>query len=381
MLGRRITMLLVEDNAGDARLVREALADARSAEVALEHVDRFEAAPARLAAGGIDVVLLDLLLPDASGLETVTRVRVAAPDVPILVLTGLSDEALALQAVRSGAQDYLIKGQLDGPSLVRSIQYALERQRMAIELERTRRQQLELKDRLLSHVSHELRTPLNAIDGFVTLVLDGLAGPVTREQSEYLRITLKNVTQLASMINDLLDATRADTGKLVVERRRAALAEIVDDTVQTLGPAAAAKRITLGAEVRTDLPEVYVDPHRIQQVLTNLVENGIKFTPEGGRITVAARRDADPAFLRVSVTDSGCGIAPEATERVFERLHQESGVDGARKGLGLGLYLCKALVTHHGGQIWVESRVGQGSTFHFTLPRFVTDASAARRAS
>jgi len=377
MLGRPIRMLLVEDNAGDARLVREALSDAGAAEITLVQVARLAAALECLAAGGIDVVLLDLLLPDASGLETVTRVKRAAPDVPILVLTGFSDEALALQAVRSGAQDYLVKGQLDGAALVRGVRYALERHRMLLELEQTRRQQLELKDRLLSHVSHELRTPLNAIDGFVTLVLNGVAGPVTPEQRDYLRIALKSVSRLSSMIGDLLDATRAESGKLVIERRRASLTELIGDTVETLRPAAEAKGLALVVAALPERSEIHADPHRVQQVLTNLVDNAIKFTAEG-TITIAARVDDDPALLRVSVVDTGCGIEPGASERIFERLHQEGGPSGAgRKGLGLGLYLCKALVAHQGGTIWVESRVGSGSTFHFTLPRFSAERGAS----
>jgi signal transduction histidine kinase len=377
MLGRPITMLLVEDNPGDARLVREALVDAGAAEITLVHVTRLDAALARLAAGGIDIVLLDLLLPDGSGLDTVTRVHGAAPDVPLIVLTGFSIEGLGLQAVRIGAQDYLIKGRFDGAALVRGVRHALERHRMLLELERTRRQQLELKDRLLSHVSHELRAPLNAIDGFLTLIMDGVAGEVSTQQRDYLRIALKNVAQLASMINDLLDATRADSGKLVVERRRVSLAELIRDTVETLGPEAAGKRIDVIVRVPAALAHADADPHRVQQILTNLVDNAVKFTPAGGTITIAARDDDERGFLRVTIADTGCGIPAAARERIFDRLHQEDGTKAS--GLGIGLYLCKAFVEHHGGRIWVESAPGEGSAFHFTLPRRATVPAEPRQ--
>jgi signal transduction histidine kinase len=368
--------LLVEDNPGDARLVRELLRQSGE-RIDIEHVTTVAGALPKLAAGAADIVLLDLVLPDVQGLETVSRVRDAGPDVPVIVLTGFSDATLAVQAVRSGAQDYLVKGRMDCDALVRGIRYAMERQRMLRELEQTRREQLHLKDQLLSHVSHELRTPLNAIYGFVTLVLDGLGGEVTPAQREYLTITLKNVAQLGAMISDLLDATRAEAGKLVVALGRVAIDEVVRDTAQTLAPVAAEKGLAVAVELPADLPAVRADAHRVQQILTNLVDNAVKFTPAGGRVTLAAR--AEPAFgcVRVSVADTGCGIEPGAGERIFERLHQERApAGGNRTGLGLGLYLCKALAERQGGRIWVESTVGRGSTFHLTLPMVRPGATA-----
>jgi len=163
MTDQPVKALLVEDNAGDARLIREVLAEARIGHWELAHVERLGEALARLAEGGIDVVLLDLSLPDAQGLDTVTRMHAAAPDVPIVVLTGLADEALAARAMREGAQDYLVKGQVDGKLLVRAMRYAIERHRLLVELEQTRqREQQERELRSLERLSGPLRTAVTA---------------------------------------------------------------------------------------------------------------------------------------------------------------------------------------------------------------------------
>lgn len=368
MNGDRITVLLIEDNPGDARLVRASLAEAHALHFTVVDAPTLEAGLAELARGAADVVLLDLSLPDAEGLDSISRVRAAAPQVPILVFTGLEDEQLGLQAVRAGAQDYLVKG-LDAGSLARGIAHAVERQRMLLELEATRREQLALKDRVLSHVSHELRAPLNAIQGFVTLLMDGIGGDTTPEQREYLELAQRNAEQLSGMIRDLLDATRAETGKLVIMPATVDLAALVDETVRGLRPLAEAKGIALAPELAPELPPAHADPQRVRQIVTNLVDNAVKFTPAGGAVRVRLDADDDPDRLRVSVADTGCGITPEAMERVFERLHQEQmGNASGQRGLGLGLYISRALVEGQGGRIWIEDAPGGGSVFRFTLP-------------
>jgi signal transduction histidine kinase/FixJ family two-component response regulator len=262
----------------------------------------------------------------------------------------------------------------------RDLKFAvMELERSKEELEQTRQQQLRLKDQFISSISHELRSPLSAIHQFVTILLDGLAGEINPEQREYLEIVLRNLSQLRVMIDQLLDATRAETGKLTVEPRPTLLAGMIEETVETLSKDAAAKGILLSTDLPDDLPLVCADQDRIRQVLINLVGNSIKFTPENGTITVRAQIcDEDPNFLCLSVADTGWGINAEEKKRIFEYLYQaETPLAVSRKGLGLGLYICKELVSSHGGQIWVESKVGQGSTFIFTLPVFSLPAILA----
>ena len=367
-----LQVLLVEDNSGDARLLREMFSNESTGSFELTHVLRLSEALALLEKGGTDIVLLDMGLPDGHGLDTVRRAHAIAPEVPLIVLTGLDDEALAAQAMKEGAQDYLIKGEIENRALPRALRHSIERQRMQSETDLIRTHQMQFKDEFLSHVSHELRSPLTAIHQFVTILLDGLAGALAPEQRQYLEIALRNVKQLDSMINDLLDVTRAQSGKLIMEPQYTSASDAIVYVVNTLQGAAKAKGISLEADMEDGLPAVYADPTRIRQILVVLVDNAIKFTPTGGVVRVKARTcDDDPDLLVLEVADSGCGISPDLTERIFERLFQAPDLALAgRKGLGLGLYICKELVTLQGGRIWAKSAPKQGAVFSFTLPIF-----------
>jgi signal transduction histidine kinase len=367
-----LQVLVVEDNAGDARLIREMFSKERRDSFELTHLSRMSDAVIHLAKGGVDVVLLDMGLPDEHGLDTVRRSLAAAPDVPVIVLTGLDDEALAAEAMKEGAQDYLIKGQIESRALPRALRHAIERHRLQTEADLIRTHQMQFKDEFLSHVSHELRSPLTAIYQFVTILLDKLAGELNPEQHEYLEIVLRNVKQLQAMIHDLLEVTRVQAGKLSIEVQCASVSDAVVYAVNTLEGTAAAKGITLSSEMECRLPPVCADPTRIRQILIILLDNAIKFTPPNGAVKVQARRiEEDPNLVVLEVSDSGCGISPDMTERIFERLFQTPDPASAgRKGLGLGLYICKELVTRQGGQIWARSAPGQGSVFSVTLPVF-----------
>jgi len=364
-------VLLIEDNPGDADLVRLRLVEARPGlEVAC--VNRLSDGLESLVQEPPSVVLLDLNLPDSRGAETFRRVLSKAPGVPVVVLSGQDDEDLALKAVHQGVQDYLVKGAFDSKQLGRAMRYAMERQALLTSLDMSRKQQLQFKDQFLSHVSHELRTPLTSIHQFTTILLDGLSGPVSSEQRDHLQTILRSANQLHSMINDLLDATRAESGRTHIEPRCIVIGEVVRNAVSMLQATAKEKRIGLEMAVDARLPLVYADPERVLQVLINLVHNAIKFTPPDGSVMVrVCLVQHDPEFAYISVTDTGRGISTEAKPLVFERMYQDPAtVDDSRKGLGLGLYIARELVHLHGGRIWVESQLGHGSVFTFTLPLF-----------
>jgi signal transduction histidine kinase len=373
---KRTRALLVEDNPGDAFLVQEQLSRLGS-RFDVESAEDLSAAMRSVSLHQPDVVLLDLDLPDSHGTETVRKMIHKIPHVPVLVLTGRNDEEMGVRAVQEGAQDYLIKGSHDGGHLIRAIKYAIERQSLLHALHQSREQQLHFKDQLLSHVSHELRSPLTCIHQFVTILLDGLAGPLATEQRDCLDTVLKSANQLRSMINDLLETATIEAGKLKLEFRCVVMNELIKQAGEMLQATATAKAIALSWDLTTEplLVQpllVHADPHRVLQVLINLIENALKFTPKAGQVTVKAEiRGYDPGFVLVTVKDTGCGITDLAKPLVFERLFQEeNATDKARKGLGLGLSICQDLVTRQGGRIWVESEVGRGSTFFFTLPVF-----------
>lgn len=247
-----------------------------------------------------------------------------------------------------------------------------EQKKFATILEETRLERTRMQERFISHVSHELRTPLTAIYFFTTNVLDGLLGELTPDQHAHLSLALSNINQLKEMVKDLLDITRVDSHKLLVEFGQVGPARLVGEVLNTCMTNAAAKNISLRSELPLALPFVWADPVRVRQILTNLIDNAIKFTPDGGTVVVSGQRcAAEYDCLQLSVSDTGCGIAPENCALVFDRLAQvRTTGELSRSGLGLGLFIAKELVSMHGGRIWVESQLGKGSIFHFTLPVF-----------
>jgi signal transduction histidine kinase len=370
MLPRTIRVLLVEDNPEDVLLFRAMFRKEAAGSFEFTHLTRMQDAQAHLVTTGADIVLLDLGLPDGQGIDVVRRARSAAPEVPLIVVTGLDDESLVAQAMKEGAQDYLVKGQIENRALPRALRHAIERHAMLRERDAIRRQQLQLKDDFLSHVSHELRSPLTAIHQFSTIIADGLAGPTSPEQAEYLDIIVRNVKHLKSMIDDLLEVTRAGAGKLNVECQRMPVSDVIEYAVATLQGAAQAKGITLHVDLPEEALTVHADPTRVRQVLLILGDNAIKFTPPQGTITLkVASLASDPAFVVWEVRDTGRGIRPELHEAIFDRLYQAADdTQGPRKGLGLGLHIAKELVTRQGGRLWVMSREGEGAVFSFTTP-------------
>jgi signal transduction histidine kinase len=363
-------VLVVEDDTAVRKLVRMSLSKSPY-RYRLDFAERLSEGLAQLGARQTDVVLLDLNLPDSHGSDTVRKVVQQAPDVPILVLTGANDDRLAIEAVHMGAQDYLVKGDIDSEVLARAMRYAIERHHLLMTLRETRQKELEFKDKFLSHVSHELRSPLACIHQYSEVILEGLAGPLSETQRNYLGNVLRSAKQLNGLISDLLDAARANVGKLTIEPSRVDTTDLVQQLSQMFETKTRVRGLRFSATAAPDLPPVMADRARLLQISVNLLENAIKFTEVNGEVSLACQIFAeDPKFIQFSVADSGKGIKSENLERIFERLYQEQNAASSRQGLGLGLAICKELVERHGGRIWVKSEPGKGSVFSFTLPIF-----------
>lgn len=271
----------------------------------------------------------------------------------------------------SAAPIYSEQGQLLGAVLV--FHDVTEQRRLFYETTRMAKVEIKLKDDFLSRVSHELRSPLTSIYSFTSIIADDLAGNTTSQQQEYLQIVLKNVDQLQSMIEDLLTVTQANEGKLSIDPRPISIAETVTDALHTVQGPASSKQIKLRSKLASSLPFALADPTRVLQVLIILLDNAVKFTPEGGLISVKIS-PTDGGMILIQVSDTGRGIPPEKRARVFEHLYQVPGPGqpdtnrAGRNGLGLGLHIAHDLVIRQGGQIWITGDVGLGSTFSFTLP-------------
>ncbi|HEX6382448.1 MAG TPA: response regulator, partial [Acidimicrobiia bacterium] len=218
------------------------------------------------------------------------------------------------------------------------------------------------KSEFLASMSHELRTPLNAIIGFSEVLRDEMFGPLNERQADYLNDILTSGRHLLSLINDILDLSKIEAGKMELDLTTFSLPSVLENGLTMIRERAANHGIGVGLEVAPDVGEVTADERKVKQVVFNLLSNAVKFTPDGGRIDLSAR--CSSGEVEVAVRDTGIGIAPEDQERVFEEFQQA----GQREGSGLGLALCRSFVELHGGQIRLQSEVGVGSTFAFTLP-------------
>jgi GAF domain-containing protein len=222
------------------------------------------------------------------------------------------------------------------------------------------------KSEFLANMSHELRTPLNAIIGFSEVLVDRMFGELNEKQEEYLKDIYASGQHLLSLINDILDLSKIEAGRMELEATDFDLPSAIDNALILVRERATRRRITLGGTIDEHLGMVRGDERKVKQVLLNLLSNALKFTPEGGRIDVSARLQDGAA--EIAVTDTGVGIAPEDQEAVFEEFRQVGTADKKVEGTGLGLALSRKFIELHGGRIWVESEVGKGSTFRFTLP-------------
>ncbi len=373
MDNKRVKVLLVEDNPGDARLIGEMLAELPDAPFELECADRLSAAIARLSKGDMDVVLLDLSLPDSVGLDTVITAKTRLPRVAIVVLTSLDDEALAIEAVRKGAQDYLVKGRVDGELLARAMRYAIERKGVEEKLEDLYERERQLRLALEREISkradftralvHELKTPLTAVLASSELLVAELKD---EPWTSLARNINRSASGLNNRIDELFDLARGEIGMLQLKCQQVDPARVLRGVVEDMAPVAASHKQSLALDLPAPPPMVWADEGRLRQVVLNLLGNAIKFTGEGGQITVSAGRK--DRTVVVEVKDTGPGIAAAEQEHIFEPYYRLKRGAQRLSGLGLGLALCKMLVELHGGRIWVKSQRGKGSTFSFSMP-------------
>jgi signal transduction histidine kinase/CheY-like chemotaxis protein len=226
-----------------------------------------------------------------------------------------------------------------------------------------------LKSQFLANMSHELRTPLNAIIGFSELIGDGLAGPTTPEQADYLSNINASGRHLLALINDILDLSKIQAGRMTLERQRLTVTGLVAEVQAIIAPLTARKQQQFNVQIIPNLPQIEVDPLRLKQVLINLLGNASKFTPQGGQVALRVTR-IESDLLLFSVSDTGRGIPPAAQDTIFEEFRQVQDAADREEGTGLGLAIARRLIELHGGRIWVESsgQPGLGATFYFTLP-------------
>ena len=360
---RALRLLLVEDNSGDARLLREELAEVTSTRFEVRHVTRMSEALA-LASSEVDVVLLDLSLPDGHGLSNIERMLQVAPTLPLVVLTGTDDEELAMRAVHAGAQDYLVKGQSPGALVVRALRYAIERRRAeeGLKREEAAQQTALFREQFMGILGHDLRNPLQAISGNAALLLR--YGGLSEAQRKAVNRISGSSERMGKMISDILDFTRTRLGGgYALQRTRVDVHEVLRQVVEELEVAHPQRRFEL--EVSGDGWGDW-EAGRIAQASSNLVGNAVQYSPEDSAVRVMARDEG--AHVHVEVHNRGAPIPAERILHIFDPFVRGEN-SRARAGLGLGLYITHEIVKAHGGVLTVTSSQADGTCFVYTLPR------------
>ena len=388
--GQEVTVLLVADRPCDAERVELLLSEARGAMAVhtgmftVTRVGRLAAALELLGQEQFDVVLTDLRLADSEGLPTLSNVRAAAPDVPVVVLTDVDDDGLALAAIQQGAQDYLVKDRLDGRLLRRVIRHAIHRKRAEVEIltrarqleanrARIEQQAAELRDRAdeLDRInrelddfayiaSHDLKEPLRGISGYCQILREDYQERLDDEGRRRLDALIEMCSRLGGLIESLLTYSRA--GKVRPAETGIDLNRVLHRTLESLRPAIDERGASV--QVVDRLPRVNGDAALVDMVLANLISNGLKFNrSERPEVEIGCLVGDPPTIY---VRDNGIGIAAkhhEAIFAIFRRLHNRNEYEGS----GAGLTIVRKIVESHGGRVWLESEPGRGSTFFFTL--------------
>lgn len=331
------------------------------------------------------LVLLDINLPKLSGVQVLERIKESGSNAAVIMMTGDGDENLAVKCMKAGAVDYFAKPfGLD--DVLQRVEQALSYRAMLLEKQRLEQE----KEDFVYMLSHDLKNPITAIIGSIDLVREGRLGPVNSEQIDYLEASIDCCNEVVAMINNMLDIHRIEVGRMQMHFRDSYPNIPIQNAIDRFTLIANREGISITSSVEENLPQVAIDRMAFSRVLANLLNNAIKFTPEGGQIKVTCHTAAPddstiknmPAYaaalatellkhkkiLCISVKDTGNGIPLEDQASIFERFVQSWRSDREYGGAGLGLAYCKLTVENMGGIIWVESVPGQGSDFIFMLP-------------
>jgi len=354
-------ILIIEDVPDDVSRIRLMLSEPGEWKFKLASAKDVEEGIRYLNDEPFDLVFLSFSLKNKEWLDRLSDIRHSAPSIPVVVLTGQEDPELAGKVLKLGAQDFLLKKDLTPQILPRVIKHAIERHEVFADL-RNKNEELErlnsLKTEFISTVSHELRTPLAIIISALNNFLNGNLGQVSPDQKKWLVKIRGHSGRLQEMITDLLDLSRLQTGRTTFRRTQVDFGGYAKGILGNMNILAEEKKINLTHKIGENLPLVWMDPGRLEQVITNLITNAFKFVHGSGHIHVSVEKKE--SFVIFKVSDDGPGIPKDQLEKIFERFHQIRTHDNKQtsiKGLGLGLAICKEIVIRHKGQLWAESEV------------------------
>ncbi len=332
----------------------------------------------------IKVVLSDQRMPDISGVEFLHMVKEQYPEKIRILFTAYADLTATEQAINISQVFRFINKPWNPEELIANVVVAMRHYDLIVENTRmfkemqVQNQELQeanaklkvlydIQKEFSSTVSHELRTPLSSIKAAIDIVVSGTAGVPTPEQVKFLSRAKSNVDRLNRLINDILDLAHLETGNMILKQKMEALNPIIESVAATQESVARAKGLYLNVMLDPQVPDLFIDADKVVQVLNNLIANAIKFTDTGG-VMVLSKVFAKENHVLVSVKDTGCGIKSEDMNRLFEKFQQLGESHRRYEGTGLGLAICREIMRQHGGKIYVESILGQGSSFNFAFP-------------
>lgn len=369
---RSINVLLVEDNPDHAEIIRRQ-AEQAAGRITLTHVSTLGSARQAYASGRFDAVLLDLQLPDSTLEETLSLGLCGFAEAPIIVLTTLDESELGAEAVRDGAQDYLVKASLSPDLLYRSICQSIERQRNRRELgmyaAELKRRNEDLR-RFAHYIAHEVKSPLSVVTSCLQILSRRAGEKLDDNLKQIMDETSSAVERLNRLINEMLSFARSEGA--ASRAATVSLAEVVSEARENLRDLFENHGAILRAE---DLPQIEGSRQLLVQVFQNLFVNAVRYRREVSPV-IQVRAITKDGICTVSVADNGVGIAAEDLEKVFSLFYQ--GKEPSADGSGIGLAFCRHVVEMHGGRMWAESTPGEGSTFYLAIP-IAAETPAARR--
>lgn len=318
-----------------------------------------------------DVVLLDVMMPGMDGFEVCQRIKAetASAHLPVVMVTALQDTANRVRALEAGADDFLTKpvDEVEVLARVKTL-VAAKRNRAELENAYAALQRSEgLRDSLSQMLVHDLRTPLTAMIASLDILLTNYGDKMDEMQNELLSMSMSSCRQMINQVSELLDVGKMESGALELNRQNIDVASLVEQALNQVQSLARNRKITITRSIEEKMPAFDADADLLRRVLVNLVGNSLKFCPIGSSLEVSVKPQENAVLF--SVQDDGPGIATQDREKIFDKWGQaESSSSGRKTSSGLGLTFCRLAVEAHGGRIWVESEVGQGSNFLFTIP-------------
>ena len=402
-------LLLIEDNEDDANLIIKALTKIEDSTFKIEWRNSLAEGKKALVANNFDLVLLDLFLPDSEGMETIEAVLDSAPTIAIVVLTGLDDDKISLQAIQAGAQDYLVKGSFHIQVLRRVIVYAIQRKNIELELnatvdrlqrevvERTKAEDalVQYKNRLedivaertaelskakvqaeaagkaktefLANISHELKTPMHGIQAFTKLGIDRYADVPPEKLLNYFNKISTSADRLLALLTDLLDLAGLEAERVEYQFQKLKFSMIINMAVDSLSKYWNEKEIAITYKKPDFDDTIMIDQKWMTRVLAKLLSNAIKYSPANSQVEIELSDLSE--MIQFSIKDSGVGIPEQELEHIFDQFTQSSKTNTGAGGTGLGLAISKKIVEDHGGKIWAENNPDKGATVNFQIKK------------